>query len=332
MTELCLLAHKERSEFFEVAAYESQKSFGIIEKDYWVVWILNLLFQPSEISPHLTFKGGTSLSKIYGLIERFSEDIDVSIEQSALGFVHDLSQVSSRSKQKILLDTLSLTCAHYIQQTLLSTFHRRIISKLGTEEGWQLVRDPDDTQTLLFYYPSSSQEGYIRPMVKIEMGARAEHWPVTHHKIESYAKTVLKDKVSEPTTVLQVLNAERTFWEKATILHQYAHLPDNKPLPLRLSRHFYDFFQLLNSHVKAKALEDVHLLERVANHKKIYFASSWAQYESAKQGSLKLIPSKRILNELEKDYKLMNPMFFLEAPQWHIILSTIQDFETEFNT
>ena len=150
--------------------------------------------------------------------------------------------------------------------------------------------DPD-AQTLLFEYPSeTSKAGYIRPLVKIEIGARSEHWPVSEHKIQSYAKEALKEKIHESEIWVRVLNAERTFWEKATILHQYAHLPEDKKLPPRISRHFYDFFRLLNSEIKEKALIETALLERVAIHKSIYFASSWANYGTARKETLKLFP------------------------------------------
>lgn len=335
MKELFLLNKDDRKNFFEVAAYESEKSFEIIEKDYWVVWTLEQLFSLPDLSSHLTFKGGTSLSKIFGIIERFSEDIDVSIEREFLGFGESKNpeNLSSRSKQKVLLDDLSLASSKYIQEKLIIDLTNIISSKLKTDKGWKVITDPDDSQTLLFHYPSiAPMDSYIRPIVKIEMGARAEHWPVSEHKIQSYAKIALQDKIHEPEVSVRVLDAERTFWEKATILHQYAHLPDDKVLPLRLSRHWYDFFKLLNSPIKEKSLNKVELLERVANHKKVYFASRWANYDFARKGSLKLMPLKRVMAELEKDYLLMMPMFFGEAPEWKIILQTIKDFESEFNS
>ena len=118
---------------------------------------------------------------------------------------------------------------------------------------------------------------------------------------------------------------------KATILHQYAHLPNEKKLPPRISRHFYDFFRLLNSSIKDKAVNDIPLLERVAIHKNIYFASSWANLSTARKGTLILTPPSKILEELEKDYILMGPMFFREIPAWHKIMETISQFEKEFN-
>lgn len=332
--ELYLLGKDNRKNFFEVAAYEDQKSFEVIEKDYWVVWTLDRLFSIPEISSHLTFKGGTSLSKIFGVIERFSEDIDVSIEREFLGFGEDKNpeNLSSKSKQKALLDDISKASSHYIQNKLLNDLTTAIASRLKIDEEWKIVTDSDDSQTLLFHYPSlSTKGGYIRPIVKIEMGARAEHWPVSEHKIQSYAKMALKDKVHEPEVTVRVLNAERTFWEKATILHQYAHLPNDKKMPIRFSRHWYDFFKLLNSPIKKKALSSGDLLERVANHKKVYFSSGWANYDQARKGSLKLIPLDRVLNDLKKDYELMNPMFFGEIPDWGEIMNTIKEFENEFN-
>ncbi len=334
MKEIHLLSHEERGPFFELAAYESQKSFAIIEKDYWVVWALERLFSLPQLKNHLTFKGGTSLSKIFGVIERFSEDIDVSIEREFLGFDDSKNPetLPSRKKQQAMLDDLSQACSRYIQDKLLNDLTEAIRTKLKNNEGWKVVIDEDDSQTLLFHYPSiSPKDGYIRPIVKIEMGARSEHWPVSEHPIQSYAKITLKEKIKEPEVIVRVLDAERTFWEKATILHQYAHLPESKELPSRLSRHWYDFFKLLNSPIKEKALKKVELLERVANHKKVYFSSGWANYDLAKKGSLKLAPLDRVLADLKKDYELMNPMFFGDVADWDVMMKVIEEFEKEFN-
>lgn len=217
---------------------------------------------------------------------------------------------------------------------MLMDLENHISEMLKTNKDWQLIIDSEDPdgQTLLFKYPSNSTAGnYIRPFVKIEMGARSEHWPTSQKKITSYAKEALDEKIPDDEIEIRVLNAERTFWEKATILHQYSHLPIEKKLPLRLSRHFYDFFQLLNSDIKDKALSDLSLLERVAIHKSIYFASGWANFNTARKGTLVLTPPSRILNELEKDYSLMEPMFFRAIPAWNKILETIAKFEEEFN-
>ena len=231
-----------------------------------------------------------------------------------------------------MLDEISKASSDYIQNKLLNNLAAAFTPILRTDEEWKVTTDPDDSQTLLFHYPSiSGKGGYIRPIVKIEMGARAEHWPVSEHKIHSYAKMILKDKIHEPEVTVRVLSAERTFWEKATILHQYAHLPDDKKIPTRFSRHWYDFYKLLNSPIKKKALNNSELLERVANHKKVYFSSGWANYDHARIGSLRLMPLERVLGELKKDYELMSTMFFGDIPEWNEIINTIAIFEKEFN-
>ncbi|HQY22452.1 MAG TPA: nucleotidyl transferase AbiEii/AbiGii toxin family protein [Gammaproteobacteria bacterium] len=315
---------------------ESRIPFEVIEKDFWVVWILEKLFSLSDLKDHLTFKGGTSLSKVYRIIQRFSEDIDLSIEKEFFGFDkdNDPEKAVSKKKQRAALDNLSTTCSEYVQNDFLMALRFAISEKLQTSEGWHLeidAADPDG-QTLQFEYPSTTaKNGYIRPSVKIELGARSEHWPVGNHKIQSYTKTILKEKITEPEVWVKVLDAKRTFWEKATILHQYAHLPAEKKLPARISRHFYDFFCLLNSDIKASALAEPTLLDRVATHKSIYFASAWASYGTARKGSLVLSPPLTLHDDLEKDFGLMKDMFFGSIPEWSTILKDIRDFETKFN-
>ncbi|MGK5595396.1 MAG: nucleotidyl transferase AbiEii/AbiGii toxin family protein [Parachlamydiaceae bacterium] len=336
MNEIHLLDQNERELFFRTAADIKNMPFEIIEKDFWVVWILSRLFSLEKVKPHLTFKGGTSLSKVYRLIDRFSEDIDLSIERDFFGFgiPNNPENAPSKKKQNIIIENLSQTCTNYVQNELLNDLKDAISAKLGTSKGWQLFADPDDSnsKTLLFEYQSKKQKNdYVRPIVKIEIGARSEHWPVSDHIVYSYTKEALREKIHEPETRIRVLNAERTFWEKATILHQYAHLPEDKILPLRISRHFYDFFRLLNSSIKKKALEEIDLLERVASHKSIYFASGWASYGTARKGTLKLIPPARVLKELQKDYGLMESMIFREVPSWELILKTVEEFENDFN-
>lgn len=337
MKELYLLPIEERNLIFRLAADESQIPFEIIEKDFWVVWILERLFSMEELKSHLTFKGGTSLSKVYDIIHRFSEDIDLSIEKDFLGFdqAKDPEKAVSKKKQQAAIEELGKACSVYVQGKLLTELRANIAEKLGSEKGWKLFVDPvdPDKQTLLFEYPTTgSKDGYIRPFVKIEMGARSEHWPVSLHKIQSYAKITLKEKIHEDAVAVKVLNAERTFWEKATILHQYAHLPEEKKIPARISRHLYDFFCLLQSEIKRRALKELDLLERVAVHKNIYFASSWANYGTARKGTLKLSPQNRALKALEDDFKSMKQMFLGEIPDWNLILKTIDEFERDFNT
>jgi len=320
---------------YRKAAEVTGLSEGIIEKDFWVCWTLKELFSLDEIKDHLTFKGGTSLSKIYKVIDRFSEDVDVSVERAFLGFKDDKDPANVGSKQaKKLIDELGAACQAFVRRDLFNRLEKVIKSKLGTT-GWKLEIDEEDNdgQTILFTYPKLTAKAseYIRPVVKIELGARSDHWPVSMQKISPYIAEILPAPLNQMDAEIKVLNIERTFWEKATILHKYAHYPDNKTVPERQSRHFFDFYCLLNSEGKAKALANIDLLEMVAAHKNVYFKSAWANYLTAKQGSLKLIPEEKVMKAMEADYKAMSEMFAGKVPSWDNIIELINKFEKDFN-
>lgn len=336
METILSLKKSERAAYFEKAAEIQSLSSQIVEKDFWVCWTLRELFTLPDIKDHLTFKGGTSLSKVYKIIARFSEDIDISIEKSYLGFVGDRDpETVGAKKRNVLLGELSNACRKFVGDSLIESLRKEIASKIPVGESWSLEIDSDDpdAQTILFTYPLSfsSASGYVRPIVKIEIGARSEHWPVSTKNVNSYLKEALLDLVEEEPVQLKVLDVERTFWEKATILHMYAHYPNEKHPPARQSRHYYDFVCLLRSAYKAKAAQDVELLTRVAEHKSIYFRAAWASYATARKGTLKLIPDAKVFAEMEKDYEQMNEMFFKAPPSWSEIISEITAFETEFN-
>jgi len=325
----------------KIAAYnKAETEIGlaedIIEKDFWVCWILKELFQLVEIKDNLTFKGGTSLSKIYKVINRFSEDIDVSIERSYLGFKDEKDPANAGTKQaKKLIEELGEACKKFVQGELFNRLKDVITTKIGKTQ-WNLEIDMEDNdgQTILFYYPKLTTKAseYIRPIVKIELGARSDHWPVGMQKISPYVAEILPSPLKEMDAEIKVLNIERTFWEKATILHKYAHYPEEKTVPERQSRHYFDFYCLLNSEGKSKALSSLELLEKVGIHKNLYFKAAWANYHTAKQGSLKLIPGDKVKKAMEADYKAMSEMFAGDIPNWDEIITLIHQFENEFNT
>lgn len=335
MDRFLKISKEDRIDTFSKAEVEIGLSEDIIEKDFWVCWTLKELFSIDEIKDNLTFKGGTSLSKIYKVIDRFSEDIDVSVERAYLGFKDDKDPANVGTKQaKKLIAELGEACQKFVRGDLFNQLEIIIKSKLGPK-GWKLEIDEDhnDGQTILFTYPklTSKASDYIRPVVKIELGARSDHWPVSMQRITPYVAEVLPAPLNQMDAEVRVLNIERTFWEKATILHKYAHYPDDKKLPERQSRHFFDFYCLLNSDGKAKALASIDLLEKVAAHKNIYFKVAWANYLTAKKGSLKLIPDEKVMKAMEVDYKAMSEMFAGDVPAWDDIMTLIGDFESEFN-
>jgi hypothetical protein len=310
----------------------------IVEKDFWVCWTLKELFRLPEIGEHLIFKGGTSLSKVFRIIERFSEDIDVSIDRTFLGFggANEPEAGGSNKEKQRRVDALKAACQLKIATGLHPALNTAIKSKITANETWSLRNDDEDPdqQTLLFEYPSSFapvSAGYIRRAVKIEMGARADHWPCEAKTVTPYVAEQFPQGFKEGSCAVKVLSAERTFWEKATILHAEFHRPADKPIPERFSRHYCDFYELIRKGVAKSAVEKPELLARVAEHKSLFFRSASAKYGEAVRGTLRIAPPEHRLKPLRDDYGKMLQMFFGEPPNFESIIAILTQWESEFN-
>ena len=310
----------------------------VVEKDFWVCWTLKELFRLPDIGEHLIFKGGTSLSKVFRIIERFSEDIDVSIDRGWLGFggANEPEAGTSNKEKQRRIEALKSACQQKITSVLQPALEQAIRAKLQATEKWSLRTDDGDPdqQTLMFDYPTSFQPdtaGYIRRVVKIEMGARADHWPSETKTITSYVAEEFPQGFREPSAEVKVLSAERTFWEKATILHAEFHRPADKPMPDRFSRHYADFHELVRKGVATAAVAKPELLARVAQHKSLFFRTSWARYGEAARGTLHITPPEHRLKALRDDYKRMQQMFFGTPPEFANIIALLNQWESEFN-
>lgn len=308
----------------------------ILEKDFWVCWTLRRLFALPDVGEHLIFKGGTSLSKGWKAISRFSEDIDVSLSREWLGFTgeHDPEQAGSRKQQKKRLDDLSAACAEKIRAVLLPALRHEVRAHLG-DTGWQMEIDREDSQTVLFNYPSAVAPAvagaYVRREVRIECGARSDAWPAEHTIVIPYMAEALAGVVADDEVAVKVLAIERTYWEKATILHAEAHREEGKPTPTRFSRHYADLAALA-AQAEAKApMNRSDLRERVVAHKQVFFASTWASYETAVPGSFRLVTGEARLQILAQDYRDMREMFFGEPPPWEEIVARLRALEKNIN-
>jgi hypothetical protein len=326
MDSVLQLTPKQRSELFIAAAQQSGIDVVVLEKDFWVCWTLQELFRLPTMGEHLIFKGGTSLSKAFKIINRFSEDIDVSIDRSFLGYggSHEPEAGASNKERQRRVEGLMAACQQKIADELMPSLRGAIHKKVPRADNWSLLPDESDPdkQTLQFVYPSSLPAGesdYVRRAVKIEMGARSDHWPCETKSVKQAACDV------------KVLAAERTFWEKATILHSEFHRPVEKATPVRLSRHYCDFYELIRKGVAQRAVEQIELLNRVAQHKGLFFKSSWAKYGEAAKGTLKILPPEHRITMLQSDYVNMREMFFGEPPKFDSILMLLKEWEREFN-
>ncbi len=307
-----------------------------VEKDFWVCWTLRELFNLPEIGPRLTFKGGTSLSKAWKLIERFSEDIDVVIDRDFLGYGGDASPEAapSRKKRRQILDALRASCQQHIRESLAPALSARIAQALGAQ-GWALESDPADAdgQTLLFRYPAAFDGGgYVAPVVKIELGARSDIDPAEAPYIEPYLAQTFPDLLGDSRFAVRTLAARRTFWEKAMLLHEETYRPAAKRRGRFLSRHYYDLWSMIRQGVAEQAVADAGLFERIAAHREVFFRYNWMDYSTLRPGTLRLIPPPERRAAWEQDYAAMREaMFFGETPEFAEILQTVGDFEKLFN-
>lgn len=312
----------------------------IVEKDFWVCWTLNHLFNLPDLRKHLVFRGGTSLSKVYGVIHRFSEDLDLTINKVFFGFEGDSDPANQKSNKQRdrLIGQMVAACSQFVGSDL-----RRKLGELFThylkesKEQWEVLIDEQDrdSQSLLFHYPGAVDlvSGYyVDPSVKLEFGCRSDPWPTIRARIKPYAAELFPDVFSNNKDCEVIaLKAERTFWEKATILHQEANRSKDFPFPLRFSRHYYDLAMLAQSYFRDSALKDYDLLEAVAQHKKLFFRCGWAKYDEASPGTLRLLPPDFRFSELKKDYDKMQIMMFEKPPSFQDIMDILLELESTIN-
>ncbi len=326
MDKAALLPTEDRAALFGETAASRGVADTIIEKDFWVCWSLRRLFGlPKGTTASLVFKGGTSLSKAFGAIRRFSEDIDLSFDRAELGYTGDRDPEKegiSKKQAARLIDDLVGDVERHIAEELLPSLRAAIVGQLGEPANgeWTLEIDSGDTQTVNFHYPTAlpaaEYEGmaYITPRVKLELGARGDPWPTEEKIIRPYAADDYPDFFAEPDTSVTVLSARRTFWEKATALHAEAHRPAKSPTPQYFSRHYYDIAMLLDTDEGQAAVADLDLLAQVAQHKATFFRSGWASYETARPSTLRLMPDEARIKDLRADCRAMAPMIFDQSP------------------
>jgi hypothetical protein len=345
MDEFARRPAEERRAFFAEAAARRDLTPLIVEKDFWVCWTLRRLMGVPELAGVLTFKGGTSLSKAFGIIKRFSEDIDLTINRSAplLGDVASpmASEISGKERER-RGKALSAAAQEWVATILQPTLAQAIEGALGTREGWSFEADPDDEdrQTILFNYPASSgygldygndyggHAGYVQPRIKLEFGARGDPEPFEQRDIVPYVAEDFPGEMPDAVTTVPTLALERTYWEKATILHALHH---SGKLRAGLSRHFYDVFMLDAAGVTERALAERELLSQVVRNKSLLFADAKASYGTAQLGTLRLSVTDAMRDELAADYAAMAEMFMEEPPAFDELVSRLADIEERIN-
>lgn len=260
------------------------------------------------------------------------------MDKEVLDFGGDAApdKAPSNKQRRLRLEALMAACREWVQGSLMPGLTERIQAALG-DTGWKIEVDPDmpDGQCLLFHYPTvfpAGSAGYVRPVVKVELGARSDDWPHDEKAIHPYVIETFPAFAPDAAFQVRVLAAERTFWEKACLLHEETFRPADKPRKLRMARHYYDLWCLLQAGVGERALANTALFQRVAEHREIFFRHSWVDYSTHKPGTFRLSPPADHLPNWRRDYQdMLGPMFFGDTPTFEQMMTAATEFEKTFN-
>lgn len=288
----------------------------------------------------MLFKGGTSLSKAYSLIERFSEDIDLVFDRAHFGFdgANDPGnpELGSNARERLLED-LREKCRAYVCGDFLKAISDDFRGVIGGE-GWSVAVDDNDPECLVFTYPSALEaddygaQNYVRPAVRLELGIRGDHAPAEPREIAPYlVEAGLGVQIVSCTA--QTLLPKRTLWEKALMQHVLSYQPSDRAIRANQSRHYYDVAALSNCHVGTEALADSDLRLKVIDHARRFFRQAPQDtYDKAKPGSFQLVPADEgRVRALAEDFQQMKSMFFNEPPSFDDVLASVKTFEAKIN-
>lgn len=313
--------------FTEIATQLGMKPFAV-EKDWWVSRTLEIIFQ-MPVGAHLVFKGGTSLSKAWKLINRFSEDIDLAIDKEFFGFTGALGK-SQRDK-------LRKTAGVYTTGTFFDELKE--VFKAKGFKGLDFVvieaKDSDqDPRVLEIYYPNVIEPDteYILPRVQIEVSCRSLREPFSAKTFGSLVDEFYAGKdFVEPLFEVPTVNAERTFLEKLFLLHEEFHRPVDKMRVDRLSRHLYDVYYLSQAGVAARAISDKELYETIVAHRYKFSRVGEVDYNLHHPHTLNPIPPKEVIADWGADYaKMKEDMIYEEKkPSFEELINNLNDLRTK---
>jgi len=333
MNRILELTPAERAEVFTQAGVELGLPAFYVEKDYWVCWVLGLLFGHDRMGPHLTFRGGTSLSKGWGLIERFSEDVDLAMTREWVApelASPGVTGINTAERDR-RLKRLRRACREAIRDEVVPLLKDKA-EELG--DGARIdvadldqARDPFEIQ---LHYPAGDLEvpgAYHQAVVKIELSGRADDWPQAARVISPYVADVVPQL--GPWTPMQVacVTPARTFWEKAALLHERYAQGDQARLGARQARHLYDLVRLWE-HVRGEA-GLIGLFDGVTLHRKTFWNYGGIDYDQLMPGDLVLVPPAGQLAAWRADYRAMGPMFIDDPPAFDTLIKSIKRIETE---
>jgi hypothetical protein len=321
------LSPEEQADILQTTAAKLGRRAEHLEKDVWICWVLQGLFAMPGRLP-MAFKGGTSLSKVYAAIKRFSEDVDVTVDYKSLDqSIDPFDPKVSRTARDKYTELLRKKLADYTNQVIRPHFET-LLAQLSAKPSRSIAISGGGEQLFIPYLSRFGKE----ESVLLEFGGRNVIVPNEECHLRPYIAADLAD-LGFPEATVQVLSPSRTFWEKATLIHVACNRSHPKLDASRQSRHWHDLAVLACHQIGKTAIVDRQLLEDVVRHKSIFYRVSYANYEACLTGDLRLIPEKPLLDALRLDYEKMiaDGMFDSEPPTFDWIIARLNKLAREIN-
>ena len=331
MNNLTILHEDERRSLFDTLALQMNLPAVAVEKDWWVTAVLRALFD-LPYADHLSFKGGTSLSKCWNLIERFSEDVDIAINREFLGFVGTLSKTQIRDKLRrascsFVRDKLRLDVAKQLETNGINPDYFSVnvnVTPVSTTDP-EIIEIP--YKTLFVENP------YIKPLVKLEIGGRSMREPLEKVRLQSFVDEAFpKAQFAElPFEVLAVV-PERTFIEKICLLHEEFAKPKELARTERMSRHLYDLARMNSSPVAENALSNKRLYDSIVEHRRVFIGLKGFDYDTLAPNMIRIVPPDTLITRWKADYETMREtMIYGDSPTFGKLMDIIKSLNEKVN-
>lgn len=326
------LPEQDRIDIIDYVSSQTGYRSQIVEKDWWVTAVLRTIFK-LPYANELSFKGGTNLSKCWGLIHRMSEDIDIAISREFLGFGGELSKTQ-------VSDKLRRAACSFVRERMLSDVKLGLIEQGITQDlfdAWVNVTPISTTDPEIIYVtykPHYSDVEYIKPQVKIEISGRSMSEPVDKVKIKSFIGDVFETSVfAEPSVEVNAVVPERTFLEKLFLLHEEFAKPTSQIRVERMSRHLYDIDQMLDTPIAMSALTNEELYRQVIEHRSKFIGLKGFDYSTLAKSSIHFIPEGETREKWANDYRnTIMSMVLGEHRSFDEVMARLEEFNREVNS
>ncbi len=326
------LPEEQRKRYISTIAIESGISVETVEKDWWVTLVLRALFT-SSFAEHISFKGGTSLSKCWNLIERISEDIDIAISREFLGFSGELSKTQ-------ISDKLRRASCTFARETMQFELEKQIIN-LGVQPSLFEVKvnitpvtttDPEKIE--VHYHSLFLPSTYVLNKVIVEVSGRSMNEPLEDVEVNSIISQSLPDaKFADKLFSIKAVSPKRTFLEKAFLLHE-EFAKETKDIRIdRMSRHIYDLEKLMDKPIAQEALQNKELYQTIVEHRRRFIGIKDFDYNTLMPHTISFVPPTEVMSYWKDDYsRMQSTMVYGESLSFDKLIERITELNERFRS